>query len=601
MKLNINILLLLLASCLPAAAQTGLSDNQRPVGYTVTDRIDVEGAYFGQAATYQIGALMDADMLKPYTGCKVVGVRVAAACDLGRSPVFLTAERNGELVNLHSQNQKLFQGWNNVFFNGDGFDITGEEGLFFGFAYTETADMVTNETGGICTVGDDQNDSFKLLMSNSLYEVTGVGKLCVQLIVDVTNLPSHSIALPMFDYGFRFKNIKEDMEIFTMVQNTGRAAVNNLRMGVQFDNLDPNYYDVNMKLGSGESDSWQQIISMSGLAVGRHKMTVWAEQADGENIAADRRGTKTVWFGLYDETMPRNMVYLEQYASPQYPASAMFNDVYDQLYDERFGDICRVTMHIPGSPLYVEGSDYFQNLYAYTYPCFTVNRAYFPGEAHTAYDFNDYFGVLPTDFLALIMHDIIDQDVSSPTFASVDVEGEYDAASGKLRVTATGSALEDAEAICGPLAVTLMVTEDDVVSPQTVVTSTGGTRKDSSYKHRDTLRGFITDAKGDGITLDDDKNFELIREFTVPADWNKSNLKVTALIHSANTAPGQGFEDVLNCARADVRDASGVPEISDDSEMTPEYFSLDGLRLKEAPRSGIYVERRGERAKLMTR
>ena len=89
---KITSLILLAVAALSAAAQEsdmGLASNERVIGYTVTNDIDVANGAFGQAGTYSLGAYMYADNLKAYAGCRIVGLRVAVGMDLGRTRMFL--------------------------------------------------------------------------------------------------------------------------------------------------------------------------------------------------------------------------------------------------------------------------------------------------------------------------------------------------------------------------------------------------------------------------------------------------------------------------------------------------------------------------------
>ena len=67
------------------------------------------------------------------------------------------------------------------------------------------------------------------------------------------------------------------------------------------------------------------------------------------------------------------------------------------------------------------------NFYAYTTPSFTINRAYFPGEAHIAYDMNDYLLAFDSLMLQALISDMVTQDLTSPCFAGLTLTNSYDA------------------------------------------------------------------------------------------------------------------------------------------------------------------------------
>ena len=135
MRKTLITLMMLTMAVIAAISQPrcveGLSSTQRVLGYTLTDDIDIYGAGFGQAGTYTVGAALGAEVLKLYAGCRVVGIRIAAAMNLGRQRTFMYDVSNNFTL-LVEQKQRLYDGWNNVFFNGDGYVINGTETLFFG-------------------------------------------------------------------------------------------------------------------------------------------------------------------------------------------------------------------------------------------------------------------------------------------------------------------------------------------------------------------------------------------------------------------------------------------------------------------------------------
>ena len=136
----------------------GLSSLQRAVGYIVDsnpDSITMSGALVGTAGTYPLGVIVTADMLRDYVGCKVIGIRVAAAQSLGKSDVWLHPISNEGVVSDDglSKGQRLYEGWNNVFFNGDAsWEIKEGEMLLVGFDYNETESMVARSRLLSCSV-----------------------------------------------------------------------------------------------------------------------------------------------------------------------------------------------------------------------------------------------------------------------------------------------------------------------------------------------------------------------------------------------------------------------------------------------------------------
>lgn len=581
-----------------AAADNGLSANQQLVGYTVTDNVDISGAVFGTPGTYTVGAMLDPGNLSFYKSCKVVGVRMNAAVELGRTRVFINSvNADNEMEEIFAQRQKIYEGWNNIFFNGEGYEITGDNSLFFGFDYEETAEMLAAEKGGISSVGYDTSDSFLLYLNNNLYPVTGVGKLCVQLIVDVTNLPSCNMQVSYLDTGFKYKKKGETIEMYTIVRNVGRDEITGFTMGIQTDDEEPIYVDVEASLRSGETYDWQYNLPLpADFPTGAHSIRVFVAKANGETLPVTDNNAQSVTYAIYENSLKRNKVYMEVYTSQNLLNSYHFNKLIP-LLRESAGDLfCLAHVHQPSTSLAVEDANYLHDLYAYTLPSFTVNRAFFPGETHIAYDFNDYYNMLPENMMGEILSEIVMQDFYNPCFAGIDVSVKYNPDNRELSIHVEGDLLPEAKAIYGDLAVTVLLTEDGVIASQKILSPLGREKDEKNYEHSDVLRGFVTSPLGDKLEITGD-NYSVDLKKVIPADWTPGNLNVIAFLTKAGTeinAFNCKDYDILNANNFKVEDTSAVEEVAvPDAERSIEgFYSLDGLKVdREKVGEGLYIIR----------
>ena len=592
---KIAIVFLTWLAALSAAAQGNLSANQRLVGHTVTDDIDVSGAVIGEPGTYTIGATLDANVLSAYKGCRVVGIRLAAAVDLGRTRVFLNNIDGNTMSLLQSKTQRIYEGWNEVFFNGDGYTITGTENFFYGFDYVETQEMLTAEKGGIASTGNDTNGAFMIYMDDALYPVSQVGKLCVQLIVDVTNLPADNMVIGFFDTGFKYKKGGEPMEVFAMLTNTGRDAVESYTMGCRFDNGEAVYVDVTDNIMSGAQESWNHTFPLpDGLQAGSHTMAVWVEKVNSTTIGFDASKAVTVNFATYDNSIARNGAYVEVYSDQNSPYTSLLNPVLAEADSETFV----VNVHAPKTALAIDESSYLFDLYAYTTPSFTVNRSYFPGEQHIAYDMNDFLAMLDHYFLTGIFLDIVAQDKTTPCFAGLELSSSFDPATRLLTVNAKGQALPEAKAIYGEMGLTLMAVEDGVTGSQAVVNALNQITTNRNYKHDNVLRGYLTAPCGSPLTIDGD-SFSATYSMTLPADWDASKMKVTGILTKAADSPasitaGNARDyDIINVAATAVDSGAGIDSVTADGNAEIDgYYTLQGIRVDaEALTPGVYIRR----------
>jgi hypothetical protein len=574
---------------LPAAsatAQSDLASNQRLLGYTVTDSIDVKAAYIGTAGTYRVGAYMPASRLTDYKGCKVVGIRVAAGVDLGRTSVVLDKIADNTLTELHTQKQRLYEGWNSVFFNGYEYEITGDEDLFYGFDYTETDAMVAAETGGLDCVGEDATNSFVLLQDNSFYTVSGAGMLCVQMILDVSNMPANNMSFGIFDYGFKYKQVGEDLEIYTQLNNVGLADVTNFRVACRIDDGEPEYVTVdNETVLSGGSCIYDHTYSLANTPAGGHKVTVYVDRINGEAYDGTAKA-QSAKFAIYSESLPRNAAYMEVYADQTTPYTALLDEALDISKKDLGNKMIVVKNFYPTNNLGLAESASLHELYAYTYPCFSVNRSHFPGESYVSYDVNDYLSYGMPTLISGILDELVMQDAETPSFASLTLESEDD--DNQISIHASGEILPEVASIYGDMALTLMVVEDNVVDKQVVTSG----RK--TYTYSDVLRGYV--AKGDDIRISgEDNSFSVDWTAELPSGVNPENIRVVGILTQAGTPTAADLYDydVINAAQCYV-DYSSVATIEAESAEAPTYYNLQGQRVN-APNRGIYIRVQGDK------
>lgn len=605
MKRLLTIILLAVAA-MSATAQPlrveGLSSNQRVLGYTLTDDIDVRGAAFGEADTYAIGAALPPSVLASYAGCKIVGIRIAAALNLGRTRCFVYNFTGAAFEPVFEQKQRIYEDWNNVFFNGDGYEIKGDETLFFGFDYVETQAMVDAEEGGICSVGEETDGAFYLYgdygQGEGLYSISGVGKLCVQLIVDVSALPRHVLSMTSLDTGFKYKKAGQTEDVMASFTNTGRDTISTYQLGWQIDNQKPVIMDFDTPLPDGQSETSIFSVSLpADMSVGLHSLTVFVNSVNGQEPDDRQHDRLTRNFAIYENSLQRSKCYFEVYTDQHSPYAPFLNDALKVLQNDMGEMTTIVNVHRPGTPLAVGDAAYLCDLYAYTYPSFTVNRAYFPGEAYVAYDMNDYLPVIPAEMSAGIIGDMILQDYYNPAFASVELTGEYDEATRQLTVDATGELLPEAKAIYGDMALTLLISEDGVKSPQAVYNSvTQRTSTNQNYVHDHVLRTFITAPTGQPLSATDGK-YTARFTTTLDASWAADKLTVTALLTkatddiSAESIYDMDVVDACSLPFSDIKPAQGIGSLTQDRRQQPAvYYSVDGKRMMPHQlRQGIYL------------
>jgi len=585
-----------------AHAQSGLSDTQRVLGYSLTDSITNKGIPFDKSGTFPIGALLPAEAVAPYVGCKVVGIRFAVSQSIGRTRVFLNEVGENGLIELQSKIQKTYEGWNNVLFNGDGVTINGGEKFMFGYDYQQTDEMTQAEEGAICTVGTGVTGGFLIYTSTSEGEgfipVTGAGDLCLQLIIDVSSLPRYDMRMTFLDTGFKYKEPGETIDMLTNIKNVGRDSLTSFVMAYQIDDEPAVETVVTEAIPSGVLTDWKIEVPLSqNIATGMHTIKAFIKSLQGKDLPNDTEKSMTRQFAIYRNTVSRSQVYMEVYTDQESPYVNAFDNAVKKV-TESFPHVCVANVFRSGNSLAVDGAAYLHELYAYDYPTFTSNRSYYPGEAYIAYDLNDYLLQIPVEYTSGIIGDVVSQDLEFPSFATISVAATYDEASRQMTIKADGNMLEEARTIYGDVALTLLLTEDKVKSPQTIYNELlGRVTTSKNYSHDHVLRAFITAPTGKTLTPDADGRYSEQVVYTVPAEFVPENLQVIALLTKATdevTDDNVLEEDIINANSIALSTVLGVHSAVT-APRTSHYYSLDGKRLDTLRgHRGIIIEQQSD-------
>ncbi len=596
-----------------------LAATERGVGYAQGDSITMSGARIGKTGSYDMAAMLTSSVMENYKGCKIVGVRFALAESVGKSNVFIykvDSKGNAEEL-VRNTVRRTSAGWNDVRLNAaQEIEIGGDEQFIMGFTYNETDDMVAAQKGALCFYGDKVSSSYStlILQDGTFNAITNLSDLCVQLIVDVSSLPQKLISLNNILNGTSYKKIGSTMDIMMTYANAGLETVNSARIGFRIDDGEATYMDLDKTTASEFADGFKPGSSTTlsltlpipeTTTVGRHSLNVFVDKIDGETPVASEKGTLADPFVAYNEGFQRQQSYIEQYNSQESYYAPMVNSYYSKV--DKDDDACVVNVYQQGEPLAVEQSLYLNGLYAYTLPCSTSNRFYYGmGEAHYAFDLNDYVTVMPEltyDGVRLF----INEAKTFPSFATVNVKANYDSSSRTATIDVDGDIAAEAHDIFGDMALTVMIAEDNVKGSQVVANAlTGKISTNSNYTHNQVLRAYVSAPLGD-VFSSDAATYAKHYTYTIPTDWKPEDIKVVAFVtkaFDAVTEENMQMADVTNCNSVKLVSSTGIDNATaDGTAATPDgIYTLDGTKVSAAQaRHGIYVMRRNGKVSKVAR
>lgn len=591
------------------APQRILASTERALSYTDGDSITTNGVYVGQEGTFNVGALLTPQALANYAGCKIVGMRFALSQSIGKTSAYIYKVDDGQASDLVNASVRRTQdGWNEVRFNSaQEYTLNGDEQLLFGFAYNETADMVSSQNGALCfyTPKSANTNAALIQKGDGFYTIDDIGNLCVQLIVDVSSLPEKDVKLTSLLAGNKYRKAGDEVDAFAMYYNTGLQDISSVRFGYSLDGGAVSYVEKSEAVKAGESASVEQLITLpADLPAGAHQIKFFVDQIDGEQIPDGRRSEAVDRFVTYTESLPRQKHYVEQYNSQRSYLAPYVNA--EMTAAGRKDNTCLVNVYSSGDALALDASAYLEPLYAYTYPCFTIDRFYFMGENYIAFDVNDYAQIMPT-----LVGDAVDMLVkeadANPAFATVDINPVYDAGTRALTVTVSGNTVGELPQVVGDLGMTLMLAEDNVVSNQSVVS---GQRvvNNQKYVHNQVLRAYLTPATGDRMTVADGK-YSAVYSYTLPEGWKAEDMQVVAV--ASKYLPEVTDDNVLE---ADITNAMSVPlekgsdaiggvyaETPNAGSRADGIYTINGMRMTgKTLQKGLYIVRKdGQTHKIM--
>ena len=575
-----------------------LAATERALGHTDGDSITTNGAYLGEAGTYRVGAVLSSDKLSDYKGCKVVGLRFALSQSIGKTSAYIYNVVDGYANSLvETTVRRTSDGWNEVRFNSSQeYTIQGDDQLIFGFDYNESDAMVAAKNGALCfyTPKTEDPNASLLLQDDAFYPMTGVGNLCVQLIVDVSNLPKKDVRLTHLLAGNKYKTLGEDIDAYVQFSNTGLDDLASMRFGYRFDNGAVTYIDSNSALKSGEVGSVNKLLAMpSGMKPGSHKLTFYVDKIDGGIPTVTAGDTLTNSFVVYTKSLKRQQTYVEQYCSQKNYLGTLVND---QMNAVALDDsICLVNVYKDGETLSASGSAYLDELYAYTYPCFTIDRFYFMGENSIAFDVNDYASMMPT-LVGDAVRMLVKEARLNPALATVDIRPSYSADSREITLDVSGELTDEAKTIYGDLGLTVMLTEDNVKSPQVELNAAGdATQTNRNYVHNHVLRAYLTEPTGDKMDIADGK-YTARLTYTLPSAWVADNITAVAVVgkYLPEVDDNNVFDaDITNAASVKVTaGGTGIGNVKVEPSAADGVYTLNGMRVGGSVKAkGIYIVR----------
>lgn len=183
-----------------------------------------------------------------------------------------------------------------------------------------------------------------------------------------------------------------------------------------------------------------------------------------------------------------------------------------------------------------------------------------------------------------------------PTFASIDLTSEYDAASGQVKINAAGSIVDGILPEGENLRLAIFLLEESVKSDSQEFPDDSNylaRYPDGIFTHYAVVRSTLTDFWGEEIAAGD-----FAKTYTATLDnpfINPDHMKVVALLQRPETND-RWHRDIINSAEIPMTDTfeqtheySSINSVTAPGQKT--LYNLNGVRVSNASTPGIYIER----------
>ncbi len=513
--------IILAAMLLPLAASAlSLEPNQRIMGHYTTDDIELTNGWGKSFLTgvNPIATDITYEELAVFQGSKIVAFRVGLAESAPVTRVFVmplgtNGKPTGEITEWECSVSD--KGWNLIELESP-YEINLPDGcgLRIGFDY----EQLTKDSKPISAVKVGTTyPSYILRGSNWInYGVNTMGNLSLQCITENDNYPQYIMRAS--DFTCR-KNIKvgDDLGFSFKIRNlgAGEIAPGDLTFNVAIDGTVIKDFSNPDAVGFDMTSIIESVTTM-GLATADHTVSVTLTALKGQPV--DNPITMTGTFHTFENGYSRQMRLVEQFTSTGCTYCPQGTANIQGLCDMR-NDIAWVSIHEN-----MGNTDPFRTLQTDS----ITNLQGIDGFPEGSFDRtvgieadNHVYAVL-TVLSPTQMSTFLDYVAELPSWATVNVNSTFDAATRQAVITIDGDLVPDFDEIMGSDSkLTVYITEDGLVAPQV----SGG----NDYVHNNVLRQALVSVKGVNIkrTGNTYKN-----EFTVniPTAWNADNLNIVAFI-----------------------------------------------------------------------
>lgn len=511
-----------------------IAANQRWLGYYNSDAL--AGLHNGMGipaypGDNKVAICLSEDILKPYVGKNIVGMRFGLTEEIGNSSVSLFKQSGSApgavCRNVDVQNGAV--GWNEVKFD-EPYTIQAGETLYAGYSYTQLSNENDYKSYPLSAVEEGLENQIlwvncKINNNAGWYEFDTRGlNISIQVLVE-GDFAEYAV-LPE-DFGTLKGAKNKNLAVAVKFMNNSKEAVSSLGYVVSVDGVagSEQSVDVSPAVGVGAYGTFKANVPC-GNTEGLKEVKIEVTKVNGhKNGASSTVANGKISIG--DKMYERN-VCIEEFTTekcPNCPRVAGFLHTYLEEADPtRVFAVCHhaafdtdwLTQDCDQYLTYLfndDGTTYAPAMMFNREPAFNSRYAAgqkdnvtIPGSAAEIKKITNYY---------------LDETMAD---AKLDMKLTYDEGESKVIIVVTGESNKSYDTEKALL--TVYLTEDNVKAKKQAGAS-------SNFYHQHVIRDYNSNW-GDPLTWNDNK-FSATYEFDVKEAWKKDDLKVVAFLNKHNT------------------------------------------------------------------
>lgn len=510
-----------------------IAANQRWLGYYNSDALAESHKGMGlpdYPGENKVAICLSEEILKPYVGKNIVGMRFGLTEEIGNSSVSLFKQGGsapGEVCRT-ADVQNGAVGWNEVKFD-EPYTIQAGEVLYAGYSYTQLSNKKDYKSFPFSAVEEGlENQSLWVyckIGNNAGWNEFGMGGANMSIQVLVEGDFAEYAVLPE-DFGTLKGAKNKDLAVAVKFMNNSKEAVSSLGYVVSVDGVagSEQSVDVSPAVGVGAYGTFKasvpcgnteglKVVKIEVTKVNGHKNGASSTVANGKISIADKMYERNVCIEEFTTekcgNCPRVAGFLHTYLEEADPTRVFAVCHHAGYYTDWLTKACDNKL------LYLfndNGGSFAPAMMFNREPAF--NSQYAAGQKDNV--------TIPSSAAEIktITNYYLDETMAD---AKLDMTLTYDEGESKVIIVVTGESNKGYDTENALL--TVYLTEDNVKAKN----QSGA----SKFYHQHVIRDYNSNW-GDALTWNDNK-FSATYEFDVDEAWKKDDLKVVAFLNKHNT------------------------------------------------------------------